>query len=116
MMIQFANQERLWRVLKVLWLLACFLVLVLTLIYRGPQYQDAVEAEVLIMMGLSFPSGWLFFVLLKGLEMLKLFDIRQATELQSIVIVWVSMFILGCLQWFILVPTIARLLRRIFAR
>lgn len=116
MMIQLPNQKRFWQVLKILWLIACFLVLVLTLIYRGPEYRDAVEAEVLVMMGLSFPSGWLFFVLLKALQMLGILDMRQATELQSIVIVWVSMFVLGCLQWFVLVPTITGLFRRRFAR
>ena len=101
-------------VLKAFWLLACVLVLALTLIYRGPEYRDAGVALFLTMMGLSFPSGWLSLVLLKLLEMLKLFDIGKATELQTILIAWVTLFVLGYLQWFVLVPPVVRWLRKKF--
>jgi hypothetical protein len=114
MMMQLANKGRFWRALRTLWLLACTLVLVLTLIYRGPEYRDAVEAEVRIMMGFSFPSGWLAFVLLDVLQKLKLFDIGKATELQTILIAWITLFVLGYLQWFVLVPTIVRWWRKKF--
>jgi ABC-type dipeptide/oligopeptide/nickel transport system permease component len=84
------------------------MILLLTLTYRGPQYRDAVETEVLVMMGLSFPSGWLFFVLLKLIEMLKLLDVSQRTELQWILIAWIPLFVLGYLQWFVVVPASVR--------
>ncbi|MGB2604147.1 MAG: hypothetical protein WBC78_11175 [Candidatus Sulfotelmatobacter sp.] len=104
----------LWRVLKALWVLACVWILVLALIYRGPQYRDDVEGEFLVMMGLSFPSGWLFPFMLKLMEMLKLFDGSHATELQEIFVTWVPLFILGYLQWFVVVPAVARWWRRRF--
>jgi hypothetical protein len=57
------RQERLrllWLVVKGLWIFACILILFITLIYRGPEYRDAVEAEAMIMIALSYPMGWLF--------------------------------------------------------
>lgn len=114
MMTLLGKREILGRVLKALWLFACVLILVLTLIYRGPEYRDAVEAEFLIMMGLSFPSGWLSLVMLKLIEMLKLFEWSGITELQSIFLVWVPLFVLGYLQWFVAVPAIIRWWRHKF--
>ena len=102
----------LWRVLKALWLLACVSILVLTLIYRGPTYGDAVEAEALIMMALSFPSGWLFAYLFFG----TLIGGNQTTELQWIFIIWVPLFVLGYLQWFVLVPVAVRWGKKKFGR
>ncbi len=103
-----------WRVAEIVWLLACVLILILTLVYRGPEYRDAAAAEILIMLGLSFPSGWLFPVLLRLLEMLKLFDLSQTTELQGIFIAWAPLFVMGYLQWFVAVPAIVRWWRRRF--
>jgi hypothetical protein len=113
-MLELGNKTILWRVLKTFWLVACVLLLVLTLIYRGPEYRDAVEAEFLIMMGLSFPSGSLSLVMLKVIEMLKLFEPSGITELQWIFLVWVPLFVLGYLQWFVLVPAMVRWGRRRF--
>jgi hypothetical protein len=114
MMTLLGKRAILGPVLKALWLFACVLILALTLIYRGPENRDSVEAEALIMMGLSFPSGWLFLVMLKLIEMLKLFEWSGITELQSIFLVWVPLFVLGYLQWFVLVPAIVRWWRRKF--
>jgi len=86
------------------------LILVLTLIYRGPGYRDAVEAEVLIMIALSFPAGWLFAYLLLG----TFIGGTRTTELQWIFLVWVPLFVLGYLQWFVLVPAIVHWWRRKF--
>jgi hypothetical protein len=108
------SRKTVLRVLKALWLLASVSVLALTLIYRGPEYRDALAAEILTMMGLSFPSGWLFPVLLKLIEMLKLSDVNQATELQSILGAWITLFILGYVQWFVAIPQIVCWWRRRF--
>jgi len=94
----------LWRVLKALWLLACVWILVLTLVYRGPKYRDAVEGELLIMMGLSFPAGWLFAYLFLG----TLLGGSQTSELQWIFLIWLPLLVLGYLQWFLLVPVLVR--------
>jgi hypothetical protein len=104
-----------WRVLKALWILACLGVLATTLIYfRTPEYPDAGVGLFLTMMALSFPCGWLSLVLLKLSEMLKLFDISKASELRTILSAWATLFVLGYLQWFVLVPTIVRWWRRKF--
>ena len=98
------------RVLKALWLFACVSILVLTLIYRGPEYRDAVEAEVLVMIALSFPSGWIFAYLFLG----TLIGGTRTTELQWIFLVWVPLFVLGYIQWFVLIPAVVRWGRRVF--
>lgn len=110
MMAQLRRRQILWRVFKVLWLLACVLILVLTLTHRGPEYRDAGMAEELVMMGLSFPSGWVFAYLFFG----TVIGGNQTTELQWIFITWVPLFVLGYLQWFVLVPAIARWWRKKF--
>jgi len=110
MMTHLGKNEILWRVLKALWLFACVLILVLTLTHRGPEYRDAGEAEELVMGGLSFPSGWLFAYLFFG----TLIGGNQTTELQWIFIIWVPLFVLGYLQWFVLVPAIVRWWRKKF--
>jgi hypothetical protein len=114
MMIRPEKSAVRWRVLKALWLLACVSVLADTLIHSGPEHRDGGVALFLTMLGLSFPSGWLSLVMLKLLEMLKIFDISKATELQTILIAWITLFILGYLQWFVLVPAIVRWWRQKF--
>lgn len=99
-----------WAGLKVIWTLACVAVLVLTLVYRGPQYRDAVEAEVIIMIALSFPTGWLFAYLFLG----TFIGGSRTTELQWILLVWVPLFVLGYLQWFVLAPVAAGWVKSIF--
>lgn len=96
-----------WQVIRVIWLIACVLTLFLTLIYRGPKYPDAVEAETLIMMGLSFPAGWLvgytcFGTLIGG---------SKTTELQWIFITWTPLFCVGYLQWFAIGTMVIRRIR-----
>jgi hypothetical protein len=110
----FGKTTALWRVLKALWLLACVSVLAHTLIHHGLEHRDAGVALFLTMLALSFPSGWLSLVMLKLLEMLNLFDISKATELQTILIAWITLFVLGYLQWFVIVPAIVRWWRRRF--
>jgi len=110
MMADIAKGTILRHVLKILWLFACVSILVLTLIYRGPEYRDAVEAEVLVMIALSFPSGWIFAYLFFG----TLIGGTRTTELQWILLVWVPLFVLGYLQWFVLIPAGVRWGRRVF--
>ncbi len=96
-----------WRVIKLLWIFACVSTLVLTLLYRGPKYRDAVLEELIIMSSLSFPTG--FVVATSYLD-----AVKHATELQEIFLVWIPLFVIGYLQWFVLVPFVARRIRRRF--
>jgi hypothetical protein len=107
MITQTGKRTILWRVLKALWVLACVWILVLALHHRRDM-GDMWEAEFWVMMGLSFPSGWLFPY------MLKFIGGSRITGLQGIFIIWVPLFVLGYLQWFVLVPAIARCWRRRF--
>lgn len=97
-----------WRALKVTWILACTAILVLTFIYRGPQYRDAVEAEAIIMIAFSFPVGWLFAYLFLG----TLIGGTRTTEIQWILLIWVPLFCLGYLQWFVVAPVLAGWIRK----
>ena len=97
-----------WGVVRVLWVTGGVMTLLLTLVYRSPRYPDSVEAEALIMMGLAFPSGWVvgyecFGTLIGG---------NKTSELAWIFITWVPLFLVGYLQWFVLIPFIARWVQR----
>ena len=105
-----AKTKWLWQAIKVLWLIACVSVLVLTLLYHGPKWRDAVIAEVILMTTLSFPIGYVVAYLTFG----TLIGGNKATELQEILSYWSVLFVVGYLQWFVLVPALVRWLRKKF--
>jgi hypothetical protein len=113
-MIQIFPSTRFWRVITVLWIAICVSLLVWTILLRnGPHrpFWDANEAESLLMMNLAFPSSMTVYCKpIAGVV------VRQYTEvgndLRSILFVWLYLFVVGYLQWFVLVPLIARWVER----
>lgn len=104
-------------VARVVWVLLAVVVLVLTLIYHGPAYKDATEAETLLMLALSFPSGWLVVLLLVGMVggWRHLFG-SEVPELLFAVFSWVLWTAIGYVQWFVFVPWGARKLANLADR
>ena len=104
-------------VAKVAWLVACALILVGFLICRGN-----VEVEdflTLTMQVLSFPLGLLAtpLILITGFLAQVISPLGSLlTTFGDYVMVWFCFFVLGFVQWFLLVPGIVKLVRFLFAR
>jgi hypothetical protein len=97
-----------WKAIQILWLIAVVATLVLSLLYHGPKYRDAVEAEAILMAYLTFPSGIIAILIFSY----GIIDLNKATDLQQIVCIWLSFFAIGYIQWFILVPWIVGIVQR----
>jgi hypothetical protein len=97
------------RTIGVLWILACVLVLVCTLLLKEGS-QDAFRLarmnESLIMSILTFPSSFLLFWA-HGLDWFIAAG-ESLTDLGQVITIWVLYFVIGVLQWFVLVPWIIR--------
>ncbi len=100
--------------IAVLWIVIGLSLLLWTILLRnGPHrpFWDANEAEALLMMNLAFPASTTVYCKPIGALV-----VRQYTEvgndLRSIVFLWLYLFVVGYLQWFVLVPLIARRIKR----
>jgi hypothetical protein len=99
------------RIAAAVWVLACISLLINELHFRNASphsFGDAEEMEELLMMCLSAPAGLIGLLPASGLHIsLPENDVRQ------IVLGWLFPFVLGYVQWFMVVPFVARrLLRR----
>ena len=104
----------LFRVAKVAWLLLSIAVLVFTLVYSDGKYKtDATEAEMIGMLVLSFPSGWLVVMLFVGIVAgwNHLFG-SEVPELLLVLSSWVLWTAVGYAQWFVFVPWCGRRAQR----
>jgi hypothetical protein len=92
------SAKRFWRVIQVLWIFACVFVLVRTLVHRN---LDSQEAEVLLMMLLSYPASllsiWVCF---------DKFGWSPTNSLHETLLIWLLFLATGWLQWFVLIPSI----------
>lgn len=102
------------RVAQVAWLVACGLILVGFLICRGN-----VEAQDLLMLAmqvLSFPLGLLAMplVLVTGFLAQMISPLGSLlTTFGDYVMVWFWFFVLGFVQWFLIVPGVITLVNRL---
>lgn len=98
---------------QVLWLLACAIVLLGFLMTRGnPEAADFLTG---VMQVLSFPLGLLAFPLI----LVTMFAGQMISPLGSLIIwfgdyvvVWFWCFVLGVVQWFLIVPGIVWAVKR----
>ena len=103
------RRKLIWRTIGALWTLTCILVLVRTLLLRGgPQeaFRNARMNESLIMSILTFPSSFLLFWA-HGLDWFIAAG-ESLTDLGQVITIWVLYFVIGVLQWFVLVPFVTR--------
>ena len=102
------NRELIWRTIGAFWLLACILALISTLLLEGEQqgaFRVAKHYEALFMFILSFPSSLLFWN--RGFEWL-VEGGKSLSDLGQVIAIWVLYFVIGSLQWFVLVPWVIR--------
>lgn len=98
------------KVLKVVWFLACFAVLVWGLFACGQQANSTLRAEcallgAIIMVLLTLPSGILWWLLLSGTGyVLSLIGIEIGASAIADLVAWLGFVVVGYLQWFKLVP------------
>lgn len=104
-------------ILRTAWLLACFTVLLGFLIFK----RDASAQLYLfwIMQVICFPLGLLVY----PFTFVTMFMAQMVSEVGSVVqflagdndflVVWFWLFVFGFVQWFLLVPGIVRLVRKL---
>jgi len=105
-----------FRVVLVLWLIACVAVLVQSYIERNTSEQGMVLS--FFMIGLTFPSGYAFvlFVFAPIFKFLEAQEVHFLNErgFTPLLIVWLLFGTVGYLQWFVLIPWLARKLESWF--
>ncbi len=92
------------------WLLICGWVL-LSFLFHPKAWEDS-EVTVLFhlrMLIITFPIGYVFYVLLTAIHVSDFGFISQQIWL---VIFWLTFSLLGYVQWFIIVPSVYRKLKK----
>jgi len=95
------------KIVKILWMILSVLVLLISLYsYDGSQNSDIGIFYSWSMLILSFPAGLIVSALY--VVMYDVFSIVIQTSYLSIIIDWSLFFILGYLQWFVLIPALIK--------
>ena len=105
------------RVAKVVWLVACAFVFVGFLYCRGNT--EAQDFLMWTMQVLSFPLGLLAMplILITGFMAQMISPLGSLlTTFGDYVMVWFWFFVLGFVQWFLIVPGVVKLVRFLLAR
>ena len=103
------------RIAQGAWLIACALVLVGFVLCRGDG--EAQDFLTWTMQVLSFPLGLLAIplVILTGFLAQMISPLGSLlTRFGDYVMVWFWLFVLGLIQWFLIVPGIVKLVRPLF--
>jgi hypothetical protein len=106
------GRSRFWQVTALLWTCACFSLFVHTILLRNApphEFGNAEEMEELLMMVLSFPAGLLAVLPFRGVG-----PGYPENDPRSILICWFIFFLVGFVQWFVLVPLTVCWVRRRF--
>jgi hypothetical protein len=111
--------RRLWPTIKVTWFALCATVLAITTFEpSAPDNRDNGIALVLLMLGLSFPSGYLVSIAYFALAMLsrkKEFPPVSNVYL-GFFLTWLGFVIAGYIQWFVVLPAVVHKIRHRFGR
>lgn len=100
-----------YRALKWLWMLAALIVLLVSLVtYNGESNSDADVLLAYGMLGLSFPIGLVVSIAAGFLGRIdyELTGHISAVSYSSIIMNWLVFFVVGYMQWFMLVPQLWR--------
>lgn len=103
------------RVAKVAWLVACVFILIGFVVCRGNV--EAQDFLMLTMQVLSFPLGLLAMplIIVTGFLAQMISPLGSLlTTFGDYVMVWFWFFVLGFIQWFLIVPGIVKLVRVLF--
>src|SRR5256885_7648560 len=100
---------------RIVWLIACFIVLAWTFIACGREANETLRGEcsllaAIIMAFLTFPVGLLWWLLISAAGYVLLLvgiEIRGASAIADLV-VWGGVVIVGYFQWVKLVPWVVR--------
>ena len=92
---------------KIAWTLACVIVLGVTLAKcDGTPNSDIGDFEAWTMLSLTFPTGLLVVALFVGVAAVAEHSFRTAipTSYTFLSAIWLAWFVLGYVQWFVLLP------------
>jgi len=97
--------------LKIAWVIACVVVLVVTLAkFDGKPTSDIGDFEAWTMLVLSFPAEWLVVALFVGVAAVAEHSFRTVipTSYGYLSILWLLWFIVGYLQWLVSLSWVIR--------
>src|SRR5581483_3527816 len=95
------------RTLAALWVLACVWLLIRTFLLRSAPprvFGDAVELELVLLLGLTAPLSGVLILSFRWLPFTKW--PFAGNDPRTILAIWFFFFASGCLQWFVIVPWI----------
>ena len=99
-----------------LWIAICVALLVWTILLRNHEsFGGANEAEGLLMMNLAFPASMTIYYSPIGSLVVRQYT-PEGNDLRTIMFLWLYLFVVGYLQWFVIVPLIARFVAGPFER
>lgn len=101
--------KRGYRVFQIVWMACCVLLLALCLVHaNSPDNRDNGIVLILVMLALTFPTGWLAVLALT-------YCIPwSANAYINLPITWATFFVAGCAQWIGLIPLLIRAVSRYF--
>ena len=95
------------KIIKVLWLIAAFAVLFVTLYaFDGKPNSDVWVFLIWMMLVLSFPASLMVSLVLTFL--VTYFSVISETSHVSLALQWSAYFALGYIQWFVFLPYLIR--------
>ena len=99
---------------KTVWVVACAAILLAFLLWRGDAEAQRFLASTMLV--LSFPLGLLAtpFILVSGFLAQMISPLGSLlTTFGDYVMVWFWLFVFGFIQWFLLVPGVVRLVKKL---
>jgi len=97
-----------YRKFQIIWLVCCVLLLAVCLVHaNSPDCRDNDILLILVMLPLTFPTGWLAVFVLDWIPW-------SANAYVHLPIDWAIFFIAGCVQWFGLIPLLAGIIAKRF--
>jgi len=99
------------KIFKGVWVFLCVLVFCVTIThYDGTPNSDVEIFLMYSMLVFSFPSGFIFVLLLSCVNWLfyHFFNIVIKTSYAELTVNWIGFFVLGYFQWFIAIPYLLR--------
>ncbi len=95
-----------FRTIRTTWVAVCVLLLIASLLtYNRTTNRDNDIFLYLAMMGLSFPAGYLVPVAYS------FFPAHRYMPQLEMALLWMGWFVVGYVQWFVLVPRVVRFFR-----
>lgn len=102
------------RILKIAWLVACAVILIGVVIYKGDAETERFLSRAMLVLSLPLSLLAIPLVIVTGFLGQMISPLGTLIQINDYLVVWFWIFVLGFVQWFWLVPGIVRIIRRYF--